>query len=502
MSEYILEIKNIRKEFPGVVALDDVSLNLKRGEIHALVGENGAGKSTLMKILAGIYIKDKGEILFDGEPFEAKHPMDALLKGISMVHQELDLVPDMTVEENVFCGRENTKGLFIDKKGMLDKTRQVFEELGIDIDPKTRIRQLSTAQQQMVAIARAMAFGADVIIMDEPTSAITDREIEKLFEVIRKLRDQQKAIVYISHKMDEIYSLTDRITVFRDGRLIGCVETKDVTPESLINMMVGRKLENVYIKTAEYADDFNRNEVVLDVQNLSRAGEFENISFQVKRGEILGIFGLMGAGRTEVMDTIFGVRKADSGKVTMLGKPVSSIGQAIKSGMAYVTEDRKLSGLNLIGSIKDNITIAYLGGLCKMNCFVDFAKERKTADELIKKLTVKCPGRDTLVGSLSGGNQQKVVLAKWFLGNPELIIMDEPTRGIDIGAKSEIYRLMDQLAKSGKSIIMISSETPELMGMSDRVLIMHEGVKTGELDAAEFDQDLLMTYAIGAKKMA
>lgn len=498
--EYILEIKNVRKEFPGVVALDDVSLFLKRGEIHALVGENGAGKSTLMKIISGIYKLDEGEILYDGKPFTAKKPVEALEKGIAMVHQELDLVPEMTVEENVFSGREKSKGLIIDKIGMQKRTKELMDSLGIKIDPKEKIKNLSTAQQQMVAITRAIAFDAEVIIMDEPTSAITDREVDHLFEIIRKLRAQNKAIVYISHKMDEIYSLTDMITVFRDGKLIGTVETKNVTPDKLINMMVGRELNDVYVKTGEKTAEFDPNEVVLKVENLTRENEFYNINFEVKRGEILGFFGLMGAGRTEVMDTIFGLRKAESGVVTMRGKKLGTVKKAISSNMAYITEDRKLSGLNLIGSVKDNICMTYLDLVTKGKFLVDSKKECSAADELIKKIRIKCANRDTLAGTLSGGNQQKIVIAKWFMGNPDLLIMDEPTRGIDIGAKAEIYKLMDTLVKSGKSIIMISSETPELLGMSDRVIVMHEGYQTGEFSRDELNQDKLMAYAIGEGK--
>lgn len=494
---YVLEIKNIRKEFPGVVALDDVSLYLKRGEVHALVGENGAGKSTLMKILAGIYIPDKGEILFDGKPFQAKHPVDALEKGIAMVHQELDLVPEMTVEENVFAGREKTKGIVIDKKAMQSRTAELIAELEIDISPKEKIKNLSTAQQQMVAITRALAFDADIIIMDEPTSAITDREVEHLFKIIRKLKAQNKSIVYISHKMDEIYELTDQITVLRDGKWIGSANTKEITNEKLINMMVGRELKNIFIKDAKETAEFDKTEVLLEVKDLSREHEFQQVSFEVRRGEILGFFGLMGAGRTEVMDVVFGLHKPDTGTVMMKKQPVNSVKRAIASGMAYITEDRKISGLNLIGSVKDNISMAYTNLILKANFLIDFKKEKEIAAELIEKLSIKCASQDTLAGNLSGGNQQKIVIAKWFMGNPDLIIMDEPTRGIDIGAKAEIYKLMDMLVKSGKSIIMISSETPELLGMSDRVIVMHEGRITGEFGRDELDQNELMAYAIG-----
>ncbi len=495
--EYILEIKNVRKEFPGVIALDDVSLYLRRGEIHALVGENGAGKSTLMKILAGIYTPDQGEILLDGKPFQAKNPVDALEKGISMVHQELDLVPEMTVEENVFAGREKTKGLMIDKKEMLRRCQELVDDLEIDISPKAKIKTLSTAEQQMVAITRALAFDADIIIMDEPTSAITDREVEQLFRIIRRLKSQGKAIVYISHKMDEIYNLTDEVTVLRDGQLIGSRKTKDVTNDELINMMVGRELSNVYVKNAEQTVEYDENEVILRVEGLSREHEFQDVSFEVKRGEILGFFGLMGAGRTEVMDTIFGLRKANTGSVTLKGQNTATVRDAIRGGMAYITEDRKYSGLNLIGSVKDNISMAYLSMVTRWGFLLDFKKERDTVDDLIEKLNVKCSSREMLTGNLSGGNQQKVVIAKWFMGNPDLLIMDEPTRGIDIGAKAEIYKLMDMLVKSGKAIIMISSETPELLGMSDRVIVMHEGKVTGKFDRDELEQEKLMAYAIG-----
>lgn len=496
-NEYVLEIKNIRKEFPGVVALDDVSLFLKRGEVHALVGENGAGKSTLMKILAGIYTSDRGEILFDGKPFLAKHPVDALEKGIAMVHQELDLVPEMTVEENVFAGRERTKGIVVDKKGMQKRTAELMSELEISISPKEKIKNLSTAQQQMVAITRALAFDADIIIMDEPTSAITDREVEQLFKIIRKLKAQDKSIVYISHKMDEIYELTDQITVLRDGKWIGSLATSEVTHEKLINMMVGRELKNVFIKDAEQTAEFDKSEVLLEVRNLSREHEFQQVDFEVKRGEILGFFGLMGAGRTEVMDVVFGLHKPDTGTVMMKKKPINSVKRAIANGMAYITEDRKISGLNLIASVKDNISMTYMDLILKAHFLLDFKKEKEAAGDLIEKLSIKCASQNTLAGTLSGGNQQKIVIAKWFMGDPDLIIMDEPTRGIDIGAKAEIYKLMDMLVKSGKSIIMISSETPELLGMSDRVIVMHEGRITGEFNRDELNQDELMAYAIG-----
>ena len=498
--EYILELKNISKSFSGVKALDNVSLLVKRGEIHALVGENGAGKSTLMKILAGIYTKDSGEMLLRGVEFSPKKPIDALEKGIAMVHQELEMIPDMTVVDNVFAGRELTKGIFADARTMRKKTEKIMEDLGIDIDPNIRTGALSTAKQQMVAIVRALAFNAEVIIMDEPTSAITDREVEHLFEILRRLKEQGKAIIYISHKMDELYELTDRITVLRDGQLIGSVDTKDVTEQELVHMMVGRDLKNVFIKDSNYTKEFDKDEILLQVKNLTRSGEFNNISFEVKRGEILGIFGLMGAGRTEVMDTIFGVRKADSGMVLMKNRPITSIKDSMKEGLAYITEDRRGSGLNLISSVKNNLTMAYIDEVLDRGFVVNAKKEKDRTDAIINELRIKCSSSEMLAGNLSGGNQQKIVIGKWFLGNPELLIMDEPTRGIDVSAKAEIYKLMNEFVNSGKSIIMVSSETPELLGMSDRIVIMHEGKKTGEFSKGELTQDEIMAYAIGSRE--
>jgi len=501
-TQYILEMKNCRKQFPGVLALDNVSLSLKRGEVHALVGENGAGKSTIMKVLIGIHKLDEGEILLDGKPFEAKHPSEALEKGISMVPQEIDLLPNMTVEENIFAGREISKGLVVNKKTMLERTREAMKSLDLDIDPKTKVSNLSTSQMQMVAIVKAIAFNADIIIMDEPTSAISDREVRRLFEVIRKLKAQNKTIIYISHKMDEIFEITDRITVMRDGKWIGTVLTSETTKDELIQMMVGRDLSSIYVKDAPKSGDYDENEVLLRVEGLTRENEFENISFEVRRGEILGIYGLMGAGRTEMVETIFGLRKPDAGKI-ILGKDnidINSTSKAIGKGIGFVPEDRKLNGLNLISSVKNNISIVYLYKVLRANFILNFKKEKRISDEKIAELRIKTSSRDTIVGTLSGGNQQKVILAKWLLGNPDILIMDEPTRGIDIGAKAEIYKMMDKLAKSGKSIIMISSELPELLGMSDRVIVMHEGKITGVIDRdEEKSEKTVVAYAIGER---
>lgn len=499
-SEYILQMKNCRKEFPGVVALNDVSLYLKRGEVHALIGENGAGKSTIMKILAGIHTLDGGEIILNDEVFVAKNPIDALKKGISMIHQELDLIPDMTVQENIFAGQEETgKFGIVKKKKLIMRTQELLDDLKLDIRPTQYVRELSVAQMQMVAIVKATAFDADIIIMDEPTSAITEREVDKLFDVIRHLKKQNKAIVYISHKMDEIFQICDVTTVMRDGELIGTKSIKDTNNDDLVQMMVGRDLSNMYIKNERKEKSFDTNEILLEVKGLTRVGEFEDINFYVKRGEILGVSGLMGAGRTEVMETIFGLRKPDAGEIKILGEKVkiNKAKKAINHGMAFVTEDRKTYGLNLVGSVKTNITLTYMNSILRNKLILNFAKENNVVDEKIKELNIKTSSRETIVGTLSGGNQQKVIIAKWLLGNPDILIMDEPTRGIDVGAKSEIYKIIDNLAHQGKSVIIISSELPELCGMCDRAIVMHEGRITGEFDRKDFSQENIMSCAIG-----
>ncbi len=497
--EHIVEMVNCKKRFSGVLALDDVCLYLKRGEVHALMGENGAGKSTIMKILAGIHTLDEGEILYDGEPFHAKSPKDSLEKGISMIHQELNLLNDMTVEENLFLGREIYGPLRFVKRAQLRKLAQkYFSDLDIDIDVTAKVGTLSVAQMQMIEIVKATTYNADIIIMDEPTSAITDTEVEKLFEIIQRLKKQNKAIVYISHKMDEIFRIADRITILRDGEFIDSREKSDITHDELVKLMVGRELKDLYTKNSPKTADYDSDEVLLDVQNLSGA-VFNNISFNVKRGEILGIYGLMGAGRTELVETVFGLDKRAEGEIKINRYKVKKHAPwvSIRNGLAFVSEDRKLFGLNLISSVKTNICDVYLKKVAKARVLLDFSKEKKVVDEYISKLRIKTPNRDAVVSSLSGGNQQKVVLAKWLLGEPDILIMDEPTRGIDIGAKTEIYKIMDQLAKEGKSIIMISSEMPELLGMSDRIIVLHEGTKTGEFNREEFEQERLLSCALG-----
>ncbi len=498
-NEYILEMKNCRKEFPGVVALDDVSLYVKRGEVHALMGENGAGKSTIMKILAGIYNLDGGEILMDGKPFSAKSPADALGKGISMIHQELEMLPDMTVEQNIFAGREKMGPLgVVNRKKLVKEAQKILDDMQLNIDAGTYVRDLSVAQMQMVEIAKATSVNADIIIMDEPTSAIPDKEVEQLFQIIRRLKAQNKAIIYISHRLDEIFEITDTVTVMRDGCLIGTKPTAEITREELVHLMVGRELKDMFVK--EGGQKFGKDsEVVLKVEGLTRAGEFEDINFEVHKGEIFGISGLMGAGRTEVMETVFGMRMPDRGSICLHGKQVriKAPKDAIRQGIAFITEDRKLYGLNLLGSVKTNITAAYMNLITRMNCVMNLKKEKETVDSLMQTLRVKAPDRETIVNNLSGGNQQKVVIAKWLMGTPDILIMDEPTRGIDVGAKAEIYHIMDSLAKQGKTIIMISSEMPELLGMSDRVIVLCHGKITGEFLRDECSQEKLMACAIG-----
>ncbi len=502
---YIVEIQNCRKEFFGVTAVNDVSIKIKRGGVHAVIGENGAGKSTIMKVLAGIHMPDGGSMLLNGRPFTPKSPADAIDSGISMIHQELDLIPDLTVADNIFAGKEITNGgrlCMLRKREMLKRAKESLMSLHLDIDPAARVNEISVAQMQMVAIVKATAFNANVIIMDEPTSAISNREIEQLFGVIDTLKKQDKTVIYISHKLEEISFIADTVTVMRDGSLVATKPAAELTREDMVRLMVGRELKDMYVKDEPVSPGFDPETVLLSVSGLTVGGLFRDISFSVKRGEILGVSGLMGAGRTEIMETVFGLRKADAGGVEINGRHVKIRGPktAIKNGLAFITEDRKLYGLNLIGSIKTNISAAYLAKVLKANLVLDFKKEVKEVDALMESLKIKATSREMLVNNLSGGNQQKVVVAKWLLGKPGILIMDEPTRGIDIGAKAEIYHLMDMLAKQGNSIILVSSEMPELLGMSDRIIVIHEGSITGEFLRDECDQETLMACAVGGSK--
>lgn len=494
--EYILEMTDICKSFSGVKVLDNVSLKVKPGEVHALMGENGAGKSTLMKILMGIYKMDCGSILIDGEPVAVSGPKDAISKGISMIHQELNPILDMEVAENVFIGREPVKSGFgrfklVDKAEMRIETENLFRGMNIRINPKSIMRNLSVAETQLVEIVKAISLKSKIVVMDEPTSAITEKEVLVLFEQIRRLKEQGVAIIYISHKMDEIFKISDRITVLRDGTLAGEVDTGEIDRDMLISMMVGREIKQVYPKEAAEI-----REIILEVKDLNRGKKVKNVSFQLHSGEVLGIAGLVGSGRSELAETIFGIRPATSGEICVNGSSVTirHPREAIRHKIAMITEDRKQTGLNLRTTVEQNISIVSIEKLSKSG-IIDKKREAEAADDYIKSLSIKTNSRKTPITSLSGGNQQKVVLAKWLLDGPDIIIFDEPTRGIDVGAKRDIYLLIGELAKQGKGIIVISSEMPEVMGISDRILVMCEGAVAGELMREEFTQEAIMNYA-------
>ena len=494
-NDYLLEIKKISKSFPGVKALKSVDLKVQKGTVHALMGENGAGKSTLMKILIGIHAPDEGEIWFKGKKVQFCSTYDALNMGISMIHQELNPIPYMTVAENIFLGREPRKfsNLIVDFKKMNNNAQKLLNELEIKIDPRTNMIDLSVGQTQMVEIAKAISYNSDLIIMDEPTSAITESEVAHLFRIINKLRDDDVAIIFITHKMDEVFKITDGTSVFCDGEFIGFHFTKDINKETLIQMMVGREINQLFPKQLADIGD-----VVLSVDKLTQRGVFHDVSFDLRKGEILGFAGLIGSGRTEVLECLFGVTQKTSGNITLNGKPLTihSPCDAINNGISLLTEDRKLSGLYLILSVLDNIAMANMkeyerAGLLNKSAI---RKDGAYSKEL---LNIKTPNIEQLIINLSGGNQQKVLVARWLLINLDILILDEPTRGIDVGAKSEIYRLMSGLAQQGKSIIMVSSELPEILGMSDRIVVMHEGKKSGELLRSEATQEKILYLATG-----
>jgi inositol transport system ATP-binding protein len=492
-NEYLLTMEGISKQFPGVRALSDVQLRTRKGMVHALMGENGAGKSTLMKCLIGMYVPDSGTITFKGERLDLTSTHHALSKGISMIHQELNPVPQMTVAENIYLGREPTTWYGLLDKGKMNRmATELLDRLRIKIKPTARMYELSIANTQLVEIAKAVSYNSDLIIMDEPTSAITEAEVEGLFNIIRSLKAQGCAIIYISHKMDEVFKITDEVTVFRDGQYIGTDPTSQLTDSKLIEKMVGRTLTDMFHK-----EKIELGPVFLEVENLSGKG-FRNVSLQVRKGEILGIAGLIGAGRTELMEGVFGVTSTHGGTIRVNGKPIKikAPADAIRNGMALLTEDRKLTGLYLNASVRENIFIAnikkYLVGP-----FVRFGKIEKDCATMRDLMRIKTPSLMEIVKNLSGGNQQKVLISRWLLTEPDLLILDEPTRGIDVGAKSEIYRLMTEFVRSGRSIIMISSELPEILGMSDRIMVMHEGDKAGELSRAEATQEKILHLATG-----
>ena len=493
MGDLILSMKGITKSFSGVAALKNAALDLKAGEVVALMGENGAGKSTLMKILTGIYSKDSGEIQYMGQEVCFKGPAESEEAGISIVHQELNMMNDLTVAQNLFIGREEMNGFLIDDKKMNEKARELFKVLKIDINPTEKIGNLTVGKQQMVEIAKAISSKAKVIIFDEPTAALTDSEIEELFKVIRDLKKQGTGMVYISHRMDEINVISDRVIVMRDGEYVGTLITKECSKDDIIKLMVGRAIFGEPKTASNVAKDAP---VVLKCENLNRGKAVKDVSFELRKGEILGFSGLMGAGRTEVARLIFGADKKDSGKIFINGKEVTinTPEDAVAHGIGYLSEDRKRYGLIVDKSVEENTVISSLNDFVK-GIFIDKAKSKEVSQKYVESLKTKTPSVSQLVKKLSGGNQQKVVIAKWLVRNSDILIFDEPTRGIDVGAKSEIYALMEKLAKEGKSIIMISSELPEVLRMSDRVIVMCEGRITGILDIAEANQEVIMQSA-------
>ena len=486
-NNYILTLKNITKEFPGVKALDDVTINIERGTIHGLVGENGAGKSTLIKVLAGIYQPNKGEIILDGKPCRFNSPIEARRAGISVVHQEIKLAEPLSVAENMFLGNVQLKNGLVDWKGMRRRAREIVEDLGMDIDINAQVSSLTVAKKQIVEIMHAINNNSRILIMDEPSAVLTDRELEVMFRIVKQLRDKGITIIYISHRLDEIFGLCSNVSVLRDGCHIDTIPVASVDRQGLINMMVGREMGQEYPKEVG-----NVGGTILEVKNLSR-GILQDISFEVKSGEVFGISGLVGAGRTELARAILGIDKPESGEVYVRGKKVHyrTFADAIRDGLGLIPEDRKLQGLVQIMSVKRNTTLVNMKRVLRAGV-ISSSLEEKLSKEYADKLHVVTPSMETEVQYLSGGNQQKVVIAKWLFQNSEILFLDEPTRGIDVGAKAEIYRLINQMAKEGKTIIMISSEMPELLGMCDRIMVMHEGHKMGELNAAEATQEKIM----------
>jgi ribose transport system ATP-binding protein len=500
-SNLLIEARGICKSFPGVKALDKVRFELKAGEVHALMGENGAGKSTMMKILSGVYTKDEGEVLLDGQPIEVTGPAHAQGLGIGIIHQELHMMPHLNAAQNVFIGREPRKamGWLLDEDQLNRDAQALFDRIHLDVAPTTRIGSLTVARQQMVEIAKALSHHSRVLIMDEPTAALNDREIEELFRIVRQLRNEGVGIVYISHKMDEIQRISDRITVMRDGCTVGTVPA-DTPMADVIAMMVGRRLD----ANEKRIPDTSGHDVLMAVKHLHRGKLVRDVSFSVRKGEILGFAGLMGAGRTEVMRAIFGADPLESGEVHVHGKPVK-IRQpvdAVAAGIGYLSEDRKNFGLATGMSVEANVTLPSLSRYLKWGCFLKRTDSEATATEMVDKLRVKTPSIHQISRLLSGGNQQKVVIAKWLVRDCDILIFDEPTRGIDVGAKSEIYKLLNDLAAQGRAIIVISSELPEVLLLSHRILVMCEGRITGEVHGSVATQENLMALATRRETMA
>ncbi|RKX91402.1 MAG: D-xylose ABC transporter ATP-binding protein [Spirochaetes bacterium] len=498
-SSFICELREIKKYFHGVKALDGVDFRIRPGEIHALIGENGAGKSTLVKILTGIYQPDSGDILLDGKKVSFPSAHESQLQGIAAIHQETSMFPELSVVENIFMGHpiKKSNNISLDWRAMRKKTKELLDRLGIILDPESSIKNLSVAERHLVEIVKALSLNARIVIMDEPTSALTMNEVEHLFNIIRQLKKEGKAIIFISHKLDEVFEIADSYTVLRDGHFIGSGRLEEVSMDELINMMVGRSVNQMFPKI-----EVELGDVVMEVRNLSKFGVFNGISFKLLKGEILGFFGLVGSGRSEVIRTIFGIDDFDSGEILLDGKSVkiSDPKVAMKMGIALVPEDRQLQGLILKMKIRENITLPIIDRIAK-SFFLNYPKEVEIAEEYGKQLDIKAASWEDAVQSLSGGNQQKVVLSKWLATNPRILILDEPTKGIDVGTKAAVHRFMGELAEKGISIIMISSELPEVMGMSDNIIVMHEGVITARFKRDEATSEDIIKAATGLVKV-
>ncbi len=488
----LLEMRGITKTFPGVKALNNVNLTVEAGKVLALVGENGAGKSTLMKILSGIYKRDAGEIRIEGNPVEIDGPLSSRALGISIIYQELSVLNNMDIAENIFVGREMRKNGLVDHRRQHAEAQKLLEHVGLEMDTHTKVKTLSTAQKQMVEVAKALSYNAKLIIMDEPTSSLTDTETAMLMDIIRRLRDEGVAIVYISHRMNEIFEISDEIAVMRDGEMMDKMVTSQVTEGEVIAAMVGRDVKNLFVKEAAQI-----GETVLEVKNLSTKNFLKDINFTVRAGEIVGFAGLVGAGRSEVMRAVFGIDRRESGEIYVRGQKVTirNTVDALRCGMGFVPEDRKEQALILQMSVERNTSLAALKSISK-NWFIRPAQEKALAEEYVQKLKVKTPSLAQKVLNLSGGNQQKVVIAKWMATHPAILILDEPTRGIDVGAKKEIHALMSRMAQEGVAIIMISSELPEVLGMADRIYVMHEGRLKGQIKREDASQEIIMKMAI------
>ncbi len=497
LSKNMLSFQHISKSFPGVKALSDVSFSIRKGEVHALVGENGAGKSTLLNILKGIYQPDEGQIIYDGSSIKIKSPGHASSIGINMVHQEINLVPELTVGQNILLGNEPMrKGIVINYRELYKRCNEALKELDCPFSDKEQVKKLSAAQMQMIAIARSLMYNSKVVAFDEPTASLSNAETKHLFEIINKLKNNGTSIIYVSHRLEEIFEIADRVTVLRDGKVIDTLNVKDVDKKALVRLMVGREVSEYMQHTANYSTE----EVALKVENLTSDGVFKNVSFELKRGEILGISGLVGSKRTDVVRAIFGADKFTSGNIYLNGKPIKikSPYKAIKAGIALLPEERKSQGFIKLMSNDMNINISSLDKSMKYGR-LDYKALRKNTEYYIKELKITPPNPDMETTNLSGGNQQKIVLAKWLSINSQIIIFDEPTRGLDVGAKSEIYRLMDEFVQNGNSIIMVSSELPEILGMSDRIVVMHEGKTVATLNGAETTEVDVLHYAMGGK---